>query len=168
MIRRKLTGFTLIELMIVVVIVALLATIAYPSYSTYMARTRLSDGHTLLSRVAALQEQYYAQCGWFAREPGPGGARACGTAGAATSILGIDPTSTDGFYTVSTAAGNLTGACTASGSLGANYSCGFTATATPVATRAQANDGRLRIDGTGTKQWDRGGGGTFSARWTDR
>lgn len=164
--RKQLTGFTLIELMIVVVIVALLAAIAYPSYTTYTTRTRRSDAQTLLSRVAALQEKFYAECGWYAREPG--GARACGTAGATTSILGIDPTSTEGFYTVSMTAGNLTGACTASGSLGANYSCGFTATATPVPTRAQANNGRLRIDGTGTKQWDRGGSGTFSARWTDR
>ena len=166
MMRRKLTGFTLIELMIVVVIVALLATIAYPSYSTYVTRTRRSDGQTALSRVAALQEKFYSECGWYARVPG--GTRACGTSGATTSILGINPTSTDGFYTVSIIAGNIAGACTASGSLGATFSCGFTATATPVPTLGQANDGRLRIDGTGTKQWDRGGGGTFSARWTDR
>ncbi|QUN04910.1 prepilin-type N-terminal cleavage/methylation domain-containing protein [Shewanella yunxiaonensis] len=56
---KKLTGFTLIEVMIVVVIVGILASIAYPSYIQYITRSNRSEGQAALLRVANLQEQYY-------------------------------------------------------------------------------------------------------------
>lgn len=52
------TGFTLIEVMIVVAIVAILAAIAYPSYSDYAFRTRRADGKEMMMRVASAQERY--------------------------------------------------------------------------------------------------------------
>ena len=56
---KRLMGFTLIEVMIVVVIVGILASIAYPSYIQYITRSNRSEGQAALLRVANLQEQYY-------------------------------------------------------------------------------------------------------------
>lgn len=89
------TGFTLIELMIVVVIVAILATIAYPSYTRYMIQARRSDGQAALLRVAAAQEKFFADCNWYAGQLGT--ARTCGT-GPSSGVLGLSTVSPDQHY----------------------------------------------------------------------
>ena len=57
--KRKNTGVTLIELMIVMVIVAILAGIAYPSYQSQVTKTRRSDGQAMLMNVMQAQERFY-------------------------------------------------------------------------------------------------------------
>jgi type IV pilus assembly protein PilE len=56
---RSNSGFTLIEVMVVVAIVALLASIAFPAYSDYMIRGRLSDAHSGLMAKRVELEQYF-------------------------------------------------------------------------------------------------------------
>ena len=59
------SGFTLIELMIVVAIVAILAAIAYPSYSEHVRRTKRADGKAFLSRIAGEQERFFTARGRY-------------------------------------------------------------------------------------------------------
>lgn len=56
----KQSGMTLIELMIVVAIMGILASIAYPSYSDYVLRTHRAEAMNELTRLANLQEQFFA------------------------------------------------------------------------------------------------------------
>jgi type IV pilus assembly protein PilE len=61
MTNKHASGFTLIELMIVVVIIAILAAIAYPSYRNSVMKTYRSDGKNALLTAATLQERIYTQ-----------------------------------------------------------------------------------------------------------
>lgn len=55
---QKSTGFTLIELMIVVAIVAILATVAYPSYSAYLQKSKRIEAIQTLYKMQLAQEDW--------------------------------------------------------------------------------------------------------------
>ena len=57
--RRRLRGFTLIELMVTVAVVAILAGIAYPNYIDYITRSRVIDATTRLSNFRVRMEQQF-------------------------------------------------------------------------------------------------------------
>lgn len=89
MMKRKTTGFTLIEMMIVVAVIAILASLAVPSYQRYVQQSRRAEALNAVQRVAALEEQFYF-------------ARGAYTANAANEIGAISPTP-GGDYTIAVA-----------------------------------------------------------------
>lgn len=56
---KRQSGFTLIEVMIVVAIVGILAAIAYPSYQEIVRQTRRADAYSALMDIMARQERYF-------------------------------------------------------------------------------------------------------------
>jgi type IV pilus assembly protein PilE len=59
---RNASGFTLIELMIVVIIIGVLAAVAYPSYQNQVRKTKRADAKSALTELAIRQEKYLSQC----------------------------------------------------------------------------------------------------------
>lgn len=62
---RASSGFTLIELMIVVAIIAILAAIAIPAYQDYVIRAQVSEGVTLSSGAKAAVWDYVSNKGIY-------------------------------------------------------------------------------------------------------
>lgn len=107
---RRQSGFTLIELMVVVTIIAIIAAFAVPGYQDYVLRGKLQEAYTNLSALRVNMEQYYQDN----RTYGSGGT--CGIPG------GTTPTVTNAKY--------FTYACASSNANGAGQDQGFTLTAT--------------------------------------
>ncbi|MGC2164563.1 MAG: type IV pilin protein [Gallionella sp.] len=56
---ERATGFTLVELMVVVAIIGILAAVAVPAYSDYVTRGKLVEATTQLADGRVKMEQYY-------------------------------------------------------------------------------------------------------------
>lgn len=95
------SGFTLIELMIVVAIVAILAAIAYPSYQDSILKGRRAEARTAMLELMQQQERYMTQRGTYLRFDNNAGTTA--PPEAATTFKTFSGESTPPNYYLSTA-----------------------------------------------------------------
>ena len=72
-IRRRRSGFTLIEVMTVVAIIGILAAIAYPSYLKYLQRASRSQAQQLMMEISSKQVQYFLDARAYTATIGAGG-----------------------------------------------------------------------------------------------
>jgi type IV pilus assembly protein PilE len=63
--QTQTSGFSLIEVLIVVAIVGILASIAYPSFSEQTRKSKRADAKETLMRLAVAQEKYFIQKGSY-------------------------------------------------------------------------------------------------------
>jgi len=57
--RKSVSGFTLIEILVAVAILGILAAIAIPNYSKYVQRSSLTEGTQALAQYRVQMEQWY-------------------------------------------------------------------------------------------------------------
>lgn len=132
----KQTGFTLMELMIVVAIVGILAAVAYPAYQDQAMKTRRSEGTSELTRIMDMQERFYAN-----QFP------PTYTADLSTDLGLTDADGADnGDENITTESGNYL--ISAAGCGGGIASC-VILTATAVVGEAQEDDGNLTLNSLG-------------------
>lgn len=133
--KKNCTGFSLIEIMIVVALVAIIAAVAIPSYNASVIKSKRALGKAELMKVLSRQEQYFVDNKGYATD---------------LTALGYDanPYFIDENSAAATAAASIYQIAFASGA----SASAFTVQAIPK--NSQASDGlcgTLQLSSTGTK-----------------
>ncbi len=140
---RRQTGFSIVELMIVIAIIGLLAGIAVPSYRDQVNKGKRTEGKAALTAAAARMERYYTQNNCYP-------SAACGNPTSADSATALTNAGIPGFSgdNATKAAYNISLSVTPQV---------FTITAAPRAPFTDPLCGNLTLANTGRK-WTQSNG----------
>jgi type IV pilus assembly protein PilE len=147
---RRVAGFTLIELMVVVVIATILLSIAIPSYMQQMRQSRRTEAKTAILDLAGREESFFSTNG------------SAYTNSAANLGYTTFASIGSGYYSIAVCVANATGAtpaCDPNANPPAAPS--YYITATPIAGLSQSADAQctsFSVDSTG-QQFATGTGG---------
>ncbi|WP_100643301.1 type IV pilin protein [Alteromonas facilis] len=146
--NRKTTGFTLVELMIVVAIVGIISAIAYPAYQGMMVGSYRSTAQADLMALAAAMERHKA-ANYTYEGAATGGSDTGAPAIFQTHSPAAEPAANKRYdLVIDTVSAN-----------GVSYRL----RAIPVSGGAQATDGSLYVFSDGRKAWDQDNSGSLSA-----
>jgi type IV pilus assembly protein PilE len=145
--HRKITGFSLIELLTVMAIAAIIATIAIPSYLGHMDKTRRKDAQSALMGLAQAMERHYTEKNTYASAAnGDPTSNVNGVAPVSAVFASEAPIDSSAkYYDL-----RITAATSASYSLRA------------IPKNAQAGNGILELNSTGVRRWDKNNDGDTS------
>lgn len=141
----RMSGFTLIEIMITMAIVGILAAIALPSYSSYIARAQRADARAQLVQAAQFMQRFYAANDRYDEDRSEN--LVLGPRGGIPVNLRRSPTDGIAIYQLNTS-------ITTAGIYNALISTtAFTLTMAPIAGGSAANDacGMLTLTSTGIR-----------------
>jgi type IV pilus assembly protein PilA len=101
--KRVNSGFTLIELMIVVAIIGILAAVAIPQYQNYVARAQVSEALVMASGAKTAVAEYYMTTGSFPQSNSEVGLPNDGSYGSGKYVqqvtVGVDPVTGESLIT---------------------------------------------------------------------
>lgn len=135
---KKMKGFTLIELMIVVAIIAILLTIALPAYNDQIRKSRRAQGKTDLTEQSQILERMFTTDRDYSLATGSLCAGGGGTNNA------VSPTSGTTWY-------NIAATCARAGAATTGPYTSYTLTATPTADQTKDKCGTLTLTSVGVK-----------------
>lgn len=159
--RRPTSGFTIIELMVVVVTLGGLLLIAFPAYQSYLVRASRAEAQSVLLEVHSRQEQYAASNRVYATTPTPNDLSALNITIPPKTLANYDIAVAASCMVIVPASGGCTATCSVSGGAcscpcACTTGCpraitGYAATATPKATGSQVADATLSINQYGLR-----------------